>query len=180
MLHHICMLCGHGLAESHACCSRSTISLVHSNRAGVPPQALPNLRRQCAGPLLPHPSPCKCSQNSLLLYQIACNCNKLVLLCLYRLGKIDDRPSYHSQTQLWPVGYQATWQDAAAGTFLCDILDGGEEGPLFAVSLMPPQAEQPAHVSYSTFNVQCQECPGTCAIQLYSYTRDTHTVRHCT
>ncbi|KAL0039732.1 hypothetical protein WJX77_006357 [Trebouxia sp. C0004] len=62
-----------------------------------------------------------------------------------RLGRIDDRPNYHSQTQLWPMGYQATWQDAAAGTFHCDILDGGGEGPLFAVSLVPPQAEQPAH-----------------------------------
>lgn len=62
-----------------------------------------------------------------------------------RLGRIDDRPSYHSQTQLWPVGYQATWQDTAAGTFHFDILDGGGEGALFAVSLVSPQAEQPAH-----------------------------------
>ena len=82
-----------------------------------------------------------------MLYHSPRNCNGIVLLGLYRLGRIDDRPSYHSQTQLWPVGYQTTWQDAAAGTFQCDILDGGEEGPLFAVSLMPPQAEQPAHVS---------------------------------
>ena len=32
MLHHICMLCGHMLAVSHAGCSTSNISLVHSNR----------------------------------------------------------------------------------------------------------------------------------------------------
>ncbi|KAL3143605.1 hypothetical protein ABBQ38_002402 [Trebouxia sp. C0009 RCD-2024] len=61
-----------------------------------------------------------------------------------RLGSIDVRPSYHSRTQLWPVGYQASWQDAAVGTFHCDILEGGEEGPLFAVSLVPPQADQAA------------------------------------
>lgn len=68
--------------------------------------------------------------------------------CGYRLGTIDARPSYHSQRQLWPVGYQATWQDAAAGTFHCDILEGGDEGPYFAVSLVPPHSEQPAQVSH--------------------------------
>lgn len=65
---------------------------------------------------------------------------------LSRLGSIGARPSYHSRTQLWPVGYQASWQDAAVGTFHCDILDGDEEGPLFAVSLVPPQADQAAQV----------------------------------
>lgn len=59
-----------------------------------------------------------------------------------RLGSVDPRPSYHSRTQLWPVGYQATWHDAAAGTFRCDILDGGEEGPFFAVSLVLPHGDQ--------------------------------------
>lgn len=68
---------------------------------------------------------------------------------LSRLGSIDVRPSYHSRTQLWPVGYQASWQDAAVGTFHCDILEGGEEGPLFAVSLVPPQADQAAQVCHN-------------------------------
>ena len=72
----------------------------------------------------------------------------MMWLCGYRLGTIDTRPSYHSQRQLWPIGYQATWQDAAAGTFQCDILDGGDEGPYFAVSLVPPESEQPAQVSH--------------------------------
>ncbi len=123
-----------------------------------------------------------CSQNALLLYQSPCTCNGSLLLCLYRLGSIDGRPSYHSQTQLWPVGYQATWQDAAAGTFHCDILDGGEEGPRFAVSLVPPQAETPAHVSCSTFKLQCQETQClfhlcTSAVQLhqgYTYCKTSH------
>ena len=131
-----------------------------------------NLRRHCTGSSLPHPSPCNpspCGHNALLLYQSPCNCNKIVLLCLYRLGRIDDRPSYHSQTQLWPVGYQATWQDGAAGTFHCDILDGGEEGPLFAVSLVPPRAEEAAHVSCSTISIQCcdtQCCKATPGVQV--------------
>ncbi|KAL0021618.1 hypothetical protein WJX79_009112 [Trebouxia sp. C0005] len=85
-----------------------------------------------------------------------------------RLGRIDDRPSYHSQTQLWPVGYKATWQDAAAGTFQCDILDGGGEGPLFAVSLMPPQAEQLAHQSLSRArDIDAMQMPsGTSSISM--------------
>ena len=95
----------------------------------------------------------------------------MVMYCcaIYRLGIIDDRPSYHSQTQLWPVGYQATCQDAAAGTFQCDILDGGGEGPLFAVSLVPPQAEQAAHVSCSSTRIQCcdtQCCKATSGVQV--------------
>lgn len=66
----------------------------------------------------------------------------MCLLPSSRLGSIDARPSYHSQTHLWPVGYRASWQDAAVGTFQCDILDGGNEGPRFAVSLVSPQADQ--------------------------------------
>ena len=43
------------------------------------------------------------------------------------------------------------------GTFHCDILEGGEEGPLFAVSLVPPQADQPAQVCHQArfFLLQC-------------------------
>lgn len=70
---------------------------------------------------------------------------------MYSLGSINARPSYHSQSQLWPVGYQARWQDAAAGTFHCDILEGGEEGPFFSVSLVPPQPDQPAQVRHTAY-----------------------------
>ena len=65
---------------------------------------------------------------------------------VYRLGNSVPRPGYHSRTQLWPVGYQATWQDAAAGTFQCDIAEGDHEGPLFSVSLQPAEAGQAQQV----------------------------------
>lgn len=54
-----------------------------------------------------------------------------------RLGNVDARPAYHSFTQLWTVGYHATWQDTSAGTFHCTILDGGDAGPRFAVAFAP-------------------------------------------
>ena len=78
-----------------------------------------------------------------------------LLLFSCRLGKIDTRPGYHSRTQLWPVGYHATWKDAAAGTFQCDIAEGNEEGPLFTVSLQPAEAGQAQQVQSSLCKAQC-------------------------
>ncbi|KAL5723686.1 Methyl-CpG-binding domain-containing protein 9 [Ranunculus cassubicifolius] len=52
-----------------------------------------------------------------------------------RLGGIDPRPSYHICTQIWPVGYQSSWHDKITGSiFTCDILDGGDAGPVFKVT----------------------------------------------
>ncbi|KAJ8434572.1 hypothetical protein Cgig2_012615 [Carnegiea gigantea] len=50
------------------------------------------------------------------------------------LGKIDARTSYHNSSQIWPVGYRSCWHDKITGSlFLCDILDGGDTGPVFKV-----------------------------------------------
>lgn len=42
------------------------------------------------------------------------------------------------------------------GTFHCDILEGGEEGPLFAVSLAPPEADLAAQVCHHAGCFQLQ------------------------
>ncbi|KAK6913124.1 DDT domain, partial [Dillenia turbinata] len=50
------------------------------------------------------------------------------------LGKIDVRPSYHDLHHIWPVGYSACWHDMVTGSiFQCDVLDGGDAGPVFRV-----------------------------------------------
>ena len=69
----------------------------------------------------------------------------VLTLCYCRLGKIDPRPGYHSRTQLWPVGYQATWKDLTVGTFEIYIVeneDDENEGPKFAASLLGPHEQR--------------------------------------
>ena len=68
---------------------------------------------------------------------------------------MEPRPRYHSRTHLWPVGYQATWKDAAAGTFQCDIAESDEEGPLFTVSLQPAEAGQAQQARSYLCQTQC-------------------------
>eukprot|EP00257_Ricinus_communis_P015651 XP_015573615.1 methyl-CpG-binding domain-containing protein 9 [Ricinus communis] len=50
------------------------------------------------------------------------------------LGKIDGRPSYHGPQLIWPVGYRSCWHDRVTGSlFICEVLDGGDSGPIFKV-----------------------------------------------
>lgn len=57
---------------------------------------------------------------------------------LLSLGTIDSRPSYHRLNQIWPVGYRSCWHDKITGSlFFCDILDGGESGPVFKIRRCP-------------------------------------------
>ncbi|XP_028778610.1 methyl-CpG-binding domain-containing protein 9 isoform X2 [Neltuma alba] len=50
------------------------------------------------------------------------------------LGKVDDRPSYCDANIIWPVGYRSCWHDKMTGSiFTCEVLDGGDSGPLFRV-----------------------------------------------
>ncbi|KAK3041784.1 hypothetical protein RJ639_000300 [Escallonia herrerae] len=54
------------------------------------------------------------------------------------LGKVDPRPSYHNTFQIWPVGYRSSWHDKITGSlFICDVLDGGDSGPIFKVRRYP-------------------------------------------
>lgn len=49
-------------------------------------------------------------------------------------GKIDSRPSYHSANEIWPIGYKSCWHDKVTGSlFMCEVLDGGDPGPVFKV-----------------------------------------------
>uniref|UniRef100_A0A2P2KDH3 Uncharacterized protein MANES_15G182800 n=1 Tax=Rhizophora mucronata TaxID=61149 RepID=A0A2P2KDH3_RHIMU len=57
------------------------------------------------------------------------------------LGKIDGRPAYHDVSLIWPVGYRSCWHDRVTGSlFMCQVLDGGDSGPLFRVSRFPCSA----------------------------------------
>ncbi|XP_065877464.1 methyl-CpG-binding domain-containing protein 9 [Euphorbia lathyris] len=50
------------------------------------------------------------------------------------LGKIDARPSYHEHQLIWPVSYKSCWHDKVTGSlFVCEVLDGGDSGPVFKV-----------------------------------------------
>ncbi|XP_055960953.1 methyl-CpG-binding domain-containing protein 9 isoform X2 [Mercurialis annua] len=50
------------------------------------------------------------------------------------LGEIDRRPSYHDHQLIWPVGFRSCWHDRVTGSlFICDVLDGGDSGPVFKV-----------------------------------------------
>ncbi|GAB4854778.1 hypothetical protein Ancab_023363 [Ancistrocladus abbreviatus] len=50
------------------------------------------------------------------------------------LGKIDVRPTYHNVSHIWPVGYRSCWHDKVTGSlFLCDVVDDGDDGPIFKV-----------------------------------------------
>ncbi|KAF5746863.1 Methyl-CpG-binding domain-containing protein 9 putative isoform 1 [Tripterygium wilfordii] len=54
------------------------------------------------------------------------------------VGDVDVRPSYHGVNQIWPVGYRSCWHDRITGSlFLCEVLDGGDSGPLFKVKRCP-------------------------------------------
>ncbi|KAK2661816.1 hypothetical protein Ddye_000390 [Dipteronia dyeriana] len=50
------------------------------------------------------------------------------------LGNIDVRPSYHTVSLIFPVGYTSCWHDRITGSlFICEVLDGGDSGPIFKV-----------------------------------------------
>jgi hypothetical protein len=59
------------------------------------------------------------------------------------LGEIDPRPTYHTENEIWPVGFTkfATYSldPTLEETFKFEILDGGDEGPLFRVTYFPPR-----------------------------------------
>lgn len=54
------------------------------------------------------------------------------------VGKVDPRPLFHTTSQIWPIGYRSIWHDKFTGSlFVCDVLDGGECGPIFRVHRYP-------------------------------------------
>ncbi|KAM1187355.1 hypothetical protein TB2_023092 [Malus domestica] len=61
------------------------------------------------------------------------------------LGEVDTRPSYHDSNQIYPVGYKSCWHDKVTGSlFVCEVLNGGDSGPVFKVrrcscSALPPK-----------------------------------------
>ncbi|KAL5759796.1 hypothetical protein ACOSQ2_018634 [Xanthoceras sorbifolium] len=58
--------------------------------------------------------------------------------CVLAAGEVDPRPSYHSTSQIWPVGYRCSWHDKITGSlFACEVTDGGDFGPLFKVKRYP-------------------------------------------
>ncbi|KAK2990841.1 hypothetical protein RJ640_016159 [Escallonia rubra] len=64
------------------------------------------------------------------------------------LGKVDPRPSYHNTFQIWPVGYRSSWHDKITGSlFICDVLDGGDSGPIFKVRRYPCAMQSIPHGS---------------------------------
>lgn len=53
---------------------------------------------------------------------------------LLSLGKVDTRPSYHDVNFIWPIGFKSCWHDRITGSlFICQVLDGGDCGPVFKV-----------------------------------------------
>ncbi|KAK4358232.1 hypothetical protein RND71_023842 [Anisodus tanguticus] len=57
---------------------------------------------------------------------------------LISAGNIDPRPSYHSTSEIWPVGYLSSWHDRITGFFFtCEVADGGDPGPVFKVKRYP-------------------------------------------
>ncbi|KAI3720305.1 hypothetical protein L6452_21221 [Arctium lappa] len=54
------------------------------------------------------------------------------------LGKIDQRVPYHTDCQIWPIGYKSIWHDKSTGSiFVCNVLDAGDCGPIFRVNRYP-------------------------------------------
>ncbi|TQD71328.1 hypothetical protein C1H46_043130 [Malus baccata] len=50
------------------------------------------------------------------------------------LGEVDTRPSYHDSNHIYPVGYRSCWHDKVTGSlFVCEVLNGGDSGPVFKV-----------------------------------------------
>ncbi len=68
---------------------------------------------------------------------------------MFRLGVIDARPAYHTATQLWPLGYEAENFGFEGCILRSSIADGGAEGPLFSVTLVPSVAGQEPAVRLS-------------------------------
>ncbi|KXG29684.1 methyl-CpG-binding domain-containing protein 9 isoform X2 [Sorghum bicolor] len=59
------------------------------------------------------------------------------------LGEIDNRTSYHNSYQIWPVGFTSYWHDRVTGSlFECEVIDGGNFGPLFKMRRLPCSAFQ--------------------------------------
>ncbi|XP_038998340.1 methyl-CpG-binding domain-containing protein 9-like [Hibiscus syriacus] len=53
------------------------------------------------------------------------------VLCL---GVVDTRPSYHDASLIFPIGYKCCWHDKITGSlFTCEVLDGGDSGPIFKI-----------------------------------------------
>lgn len=53
-------------------------------------------------------------------------------------GKVDLRNLYHDSGHIWPVGYKSCWHDRITGSiFVCEVLDGGDDGPVFKVQRYP-------------------------------------------
>ncbi|BDA49369.1 probable lysine-specific demethylase 5A at C-terminar half [Coccomyxa sp. Obi] len=57
-----------------------------------------------------------------------------------KLGVIDASPTYHTATQLWPLGYEAENTGFEGCVLRSSVADGGAEGPLFNVTLVPSEA----------------------------------------
>ena len=65
--------------------------------------------------------------------------NTQTMVC--RLGMLDPRPGYHTETQLWPIGYWARAsipEDPTHSYLLSKIISGGDDAPLFTVSTKLP------------------------------------------
>ncbi|KAL1828753.1 hypothetical protein DCAR_0208010 [Daucus carota subsp. sativus] len=59
-------------------------------------------------------------------------------LYIIHAGKVDQRNSYHDSGHIWPVGYKSCWHDQITGSvFVSDVLEGGDDGPLFKVQRYP-------------------------------------------
>ena len=58
-----------------------------------------------------------------------------------RLGTLNSKPAYHTETQLWPVEYWARASipnDPTHSYLLSKVKDGGDAGPFFSVSTKLP------------------------------------------
>ncbi|KAL8157111.1 methyl-CpG-binding domain-containing protein 9-like isoform X2 [Apium graveolens] len=59
-------------------------------------------------------------------------------LYIIHAGKVDLRNSYYDSGHIWPVGYKSCWHDRITGSvFVCEVLDGGADGPVFKVQRYP-------------------------------------------
>ncbi|XWS44194.1 hypothetical protein CRYUN_Cryun15aG0023300 [Craigia yunnanensis] len=60
------------------------------------------------------------------------------------LGLVVTRPSYHDTSLIFPIGYRSCWHDKITGSlFVCEVLDGGDSGPIFKVRRCPCSALPP-------------------------------------
>ena len=50
------------------------------------------------------------------------------------LGLVNLRSSYHDASLIFPIGYRSCWHDKITGSlFVCEVLDGGDSGPIFKI-----------------------------------------------